>query len=240
MDLVALEGAILNHQALLLDQQIEQTAYHRLSAGTLAIFPITQPPFRTLVIDGFEGIYLTTDSTRALMRQLSRTYYHLTIQARTEAMIIQEKLHLKHPMPVILVNNEYYFPLSGAIRRDAIWLAGQWLQEIDYQSAHEVIATFKIKHHTFKIAATTTMRRRQLSEMLQFASAVSSAHFASIQDGLARYLHTAENQSREIPKIPSILYKGLTSVVQEINEHEGLNFFGLSDLLYEGLTQSLI
>jgi len=234
---------ILRLSDLLVDHDLPHRLRGKIGGGTLAIFPIEDDQFHTLVIDGLEGIYLTDFHTRTLMQQLMRTYYHLTIQTRVERQFLETQLGLGHQRPVIVLNNEYYLPLSSAKNRNTTWISGHWLRQIDFIGPKQILATFGINQQTITVEAHTSMGRKQMSEFVWFATMLHNIHFAAIKPGLLRYLTTypATPENSNAKAVPAVIYKGVELAVHEIDATEpGRDLFGLADLLTEELTVSLI
>ncbi|KRM71159.1 competence protein ComK [Lacticaseibacillus brantae] len=234
---------ILRLSELLVGHDIPLRRRGKIGGGTLAIFPIEDGQFHTLVVDGLEGIYLTGFHTRTLMQQLMRTYYHLTIQTRVERQYLETQLGLGHQRPVIVLNNEYYIPLSSAKNRDTTWISGHWLRQIDFTGPKQILATFNINQQTITVEAHTSMGRKQMSEFVWFATTLHNVHFAAIKPGLLRYLTTqqATPENNKAKPVPAVIYKGVELAVNDIDATEhGRNLFGLADLLNDELTVSLI
>lgn len=161
-----------------------------LDITTLVVIPITNyPRAHALVIDGTHGTFLTNQHVHSMMTHLIDLQGPLILWLRYIEQAALELLGFETAFrsspSVTVLNGEYYFALSSAKHRDAIWVSGHLLQEWQYTAKKRLIITLD-QAHPLSIQLPTTMPLRQLTNLFQFATVVALSYQDAISEMLSR------------------------------------------------------
>lgn len=141
------------------------------------IMPFTHQHIRTIAIDAEVGPYATTQSTKAISRNLGARISLFRIQVNETRRLVHAQMGLHgHPQRIIPYFATFFFPLSSNKKRDTIWIAGHYLQDLTIIGPHVVRAQFQTAgkgSFSVTLSSSTLPDARRLSQLQEYAAEVT-------------------------------------------------------------------